>query len=348
MSKMKHKGITYDIGTEYSPGNFTINNLPESKISSDMQAIKEDLHCNAIRIYGENTDKLILASGIALRHGLDVWISPRYINAGTEETLQNLTGLARLFQALKTKYPEREFVFIVGGEATIDTQGFVKGDTLPERLQNLMKPLFLIKDAFGIRPSFQKKLDEFLQGAAAAVRKEFAGKVTYASAMWEKIDWTPFDYIAVNLYKAAFNERSFERTLKKLIARGKPVIITEFGCCCHEGADKKGPMGYMVLDWSKSPPVFKETCTRNENVQARYITGLLETYQNYQVDGTFIFDFQAPKLAHNADPAFDFDMASFSITRPMNEIVWEPKESFHAIADFYNERETSTRRIARL
>ena len=148
---MKHKGITYDIGTEYSPGNFTINNLPESKISSDMQAIKEDLHCNAIRIYGKDTDKLILASGIALRHGLDVWISPRYINAGTEETLQSLTGVARLFQALKTKYPERELVFIVGGEATIDTQGFVKGDTLPERLQNLMKPLFLIKNAFGIR-----------------------------------------------------------------------------------------------------------------------------------------------------------------------------------------------------
>ena len=37
---MKYKGITYDIGTEYSPGDFTRDNLNESIINSDLNTIK--------------------------------------------------------------------------------------------------------------------------------------------------------------------------------------------------------------------------------------------------------------------------------------------------------------------
>jgi hypothetical protein len=155
--------------------------------------------------------------------------------------------------------------------------------------------------------------------------------------MWEKVDWSDFDFTAVNLYRASFNKSFYNRTLKKLVSAGKPVVITEFGCCTYNGADAKGPTGYMVLDFTTKPPVFKEVCIRNEKVQADYIIELLQTYDMNKVAGSFIFDFYSQRLIQSDNPDFDYDMASFSITRSYRDGNWEPKESFHRISEYYKE-----------
>jgi hypothetical protein len=334
---MKYKGITYDIGTEYRSGEFSRNNLNESVVKSDMDVIKNSLYCNSIRIYGKDTPLLIMASEIALQYGLNVWISPRLINENETNTLLNLKDVANKFESLKNKYTDRELVFIVGGELTIDMNCFVAGATIHERVSNLVKPLFFIKSALGLKPKYQKSFNKFLKDASRVVREEFSGKVTYAGAIWETVEWNDFDFISINLYKASFNASTYEHKLRKAVSLGKPFIITEFGCCCYDGADKRGPTGYSVLDTSKVPPLFKEKCIRNEKVQSNYILELLQIYERENVEGAFIFDFYSQRNTYNRNPEYDFDMAGFSITKSIGENKWEPKDSFFKIAEYYIE-----------
>jgi hypothetical protein len=336
---MKYKGITYDIGTEYKTNILTRDDLDETVIKSDMDVIKNKLNCNPVRIYGKEPKNLIHAAEIALEYGLNVWLSPRLINGNTGNTLSYLKSVAKESELLRVKHPARELVFIIGGELTIDMNCFVPGETIQARIANLTKPLFFIKKALGFKPEYQKSFNRFLRDAVTTVKKEFSGKVTYASAMWEKVDWSDFDFISMNLYKASFNKSFYNRELKKLVSKGKPVVITEFGCCCYDGADLRGPAGYSVLDASKTPPVFKEKCVRNEKVQADYIIDLLQTYDREKVTGAFIFDFYSQKLTYSSNPGNDYDMASFSITKSLGNNIREPKESFFRIAEYYRDKQ---------
>jgi hypothetical protein len=335
---MKYKGITYDVGTEYIPSILTRDTLDEERIGFDMDAIRNKLNCNSVRIYGKEPERLILAAGIALKYDLEVWLSPRLIDGDIENTLIYLEDIAAKFELLKQKYPTRESVLIIGGELTTDMSSFVHGDSILERISNLLKPAFFVRNSLGIEAGYQKSFDKFLKDAVSMIRKKFSGKVTYASAMWEKVDWSDFDFISMNLYKASFNTSFHDKILRKLVSKRKPVIITEFGCGTFEGADSKGPTGYAVLDFSKIPPVFKEKCVRNEKVQADYIIDLLQTYDRENVAGAFVFDFYTQRFTYNNNPDKDYDKVSSSITKSMGNDIWEPKESFHRIAEYYKER----------
>ena len=50
---MIFKVVNYDIGTEYSPGKFSSTYFDEELIRVDMPAIKNQLHCNSVKIYGK-------------------------------------------------------------------------------------------------------------------------------------------------------------------------------------------------------------------------------------------------------------------------------------------------------
>ncbi len=95
---------------------------------------------------------------------------------------------------LRVKHPANELVFIIGGELTIDMNCFIAGESIHARIANLAKPLFFIKNALGFKPRYQKSFNQFLRDAVSIVKKEFSGKVAYASAMWEKVDWSDFDF----------------------------------------------------------------------------------------------------------------------------------------------------------
>ena len=137
---------------------------------------------------------------------MNVWLSPRLINENIDNTLSYLKSVAIEFEKIKLNYPTQELVFIIGGELSLDMNCFMEGNTIYERIKNLAKPLFFIKGALGIKPKCQKSFDQFLKNAVSVVRKEFAGKVTYECAMWEKLDWSDFDFVSMNLYKASFNK----------------------------------------------------------------------------------------------------------------------------------------------
>jgi hypothetical protein len=62
------------------------------------------------------------------------------------------------------------------------------------------------------------------------------------------------------------------------------------------------------------------------------------------VDGAFVFQFVSQINPYDDNPKYDTDMASSSLVKSLAhgrrgttylDMMWEPKESFRAVADFY-------------
>src|SRR5258708_3532985 len=86
--------------------------------------------------------------------------------------------------------------------------------------------------------------------AARVARDRFGGKVTYAAIPSERIDWTPFDFVGVDAYKSIEVADRYTDAIRALVAQGKPVAITEFGCTTHRGAADLGARGGMIVEWN--------------------------------------------------------------------------------------------------
>jgi hypothetical protein len=127
---------------------------------------------------------------------------------------------------------------------------------------------------------------------------------------------------------------------------GKPVLVTEFGCCSYAGAETRGAEGDGVVDWHHPDgPVVTGHHPRDESVQARYVADLLDTFDEVGVDGAFAFEFSEPLYPRSDDPRHDLDVASFGIvavevvqTAEGRRYVETPKAAFHEIAARYGRR----------
>ncbi len=338
---MNYYGVNYDIGLDYSiPGQRVIKPTID-EIGFDLRVIREELHANAIRLYGTDPAVLREAARLALDVGLHVWLSPRLINGTRTETLRYIDDCAREFEGLHKDQNGTEVIFVVGTEFTLDARGLIKGLTILDRIQNLFTPFWIIRKILHLSPHYQQDLNSLVVEAAAAARRQFTGRITYAAGLWESIDWSPFDIVSMNYYRASFNERSYGKGLEKLEAFGKPVAITEFGCCCYVGADKKGPAGYDIIDRNASPPCLKGQYVRSEETQARLLTDLLVTYESAGIEAAFVFDFIQRSLLHSTDPQRDLDMASFGIVAATGEpsllvnTRWKPKQAFEKTAAIF-------------
>jgi hypothetical protein len=125
MNGLTIKGINYDAGIKFSPNNGTRISLNSSIMMKEISLIKHELHCNAVRIYGDNLDKLIECAKIALKEELNVWFSPRSINANQQETLEFIRACSKEVEKLRKDYSN--LVFVIGTELSLDVKGFIKG-----------------------------------------------------------------------------------------------------------------------------------------------------------------------------------------------------------------------------
>src|SRR5258707_11950864 len=71
---MKWKGVCYDVGRVLY-GNWRKDYDPKI-VHRELEILQNDLHCNAVRICGEDVNRLAVASEYALQLGLEVWFSP--------------------------------------------------------------------------------------------------------------------------------------------------------------------------------------------------------------------------------------------------------------------------------
>jgi hypothetical protein len=149
------------------------------------------------------------------------------------------------------------------------------------------------------------------------------------------VDWTPFDYVAADAYRAAHNAATFREQIRDLHRHGRPVAITEFGCCTYRGAADRGARGWLIVDRDHEPWRLDGDYHRDEDEQAAYLRDLLHVFEQENVDSAFWFTFAGYGYPHHADPRYDLDLASYGVVKLAPEMSWEPKASFQALAAEY-------------
>lgn len=338
---IKHKGINYDIGT-YTRGKEASSReiFDLAIVKREMEIIKNDLHCTSVRISGLDIQRLVLASEYALQQGLEVWFSPAFVDADENETLEYFSECAKSAEQLRIRYDN--IVFVAGCELTFFMKGLVLGDTAFDRINTFMKPWKLLQNTI-LKGPFNKRLNSFLKKATSAIREQFHGKLSYASGPWESVDWSMFDFVGVDYYRDKFNYKSYQEKLRGYFRYGKPVIITEFGCCTYKGAQDKGGYGWAIVDRSSTPYQIKGEYIRDEGTQAEHIAELLGIFKEERVDGAFVFTFISQSYPYNENPIYDLDMAAYSMVKSYTDksgdtykaMPWEPKQSFYTLAEYY-------------
>ncbi|MCU0492515.1 MAG: hypothetical protein MUD01_13065, partial [Chloroflexaceae bacterium] len=203
----------------------------------EISVIRHQLHCNAINIYGSDADRLLASAAFALSQGLHVWLQPRLVDGTIDATIALVSEVAQRAEVLRRRFGH--LTLIVGGEFSLTSAGMVPGASLDERVINLTS-------SFTDMEGLNHNLNAMLQHTLVATRAVFKGAVTYASGSWEAVDWHDFDIVAVNLYRDAANHASYRDELRQRQQWGKPLVITEFGCCAYQGADQAGSMGFDV------------------------------------------------------------------------------------------------------
>ena len=341
---MRRKGVCYDVGRVMQGRNWRPNFDPKI-VHRELQIIKQDLHCNAVRLQGLDLDRLATAAEDALQQGLEVWFSPEMWDRDTDETRAHVVKGAKRAEELRVRWPN-QVVFSVGSEVTLFTQGFLPGTNVLERLAH--PALWETLRAGKHNPP----LNAFLAATSAQVREVYHGPVTYASVGLETVDWTPFDFVGVDLYREKRMREMYQKLIERYKGFGKPVANMEFGCCTFRGAEDLGGRGWDIVDWSKMPPQLKGEYVYDQTTQARELAELLRINDEMGVDSTFVFTFVEPGagLADENERQlaralkFDVDIVRYSLVKSFldarrgtvyPDMPWEPKESFRAVAEYY-------------
>ncbi|MEU7869135.1 hypothetical protein [Dactylosporangium sp. NPDC049140] len=314
------RGINYDVGTVTGP----FHSRPvfdDGETRRDLAVIRDELHCDAVRVSGTDRDRLLATTGMALELGLEVWLSPQLHDADGDGTLANARALAAAAQELD---PGR-IVFLAGCELTLFMRGILKGDTLFERL----RPQQMLR--MRLLGAHNRPLNAFLGRLSREVRDVFGGRVSYASAPIERVDWAPFDVVCVDTYRGRRNRTDFGERFRRHLAHGKPVVATEVGCCTYRGAELKGGLAWAIVDRDDRDRL-AGAFVRDEELQAAEVMDLLRILDAEGAAGAFVFTFGVPALPHRADPVRDLDMASYAVVRTYDDGHWEPKRLFHALA----------------
>ena len=344
---MRHRGVHYDTGTIFRGPGYSIatrrGSLDLSVVRRELQIIRDDLHANAVRVVGSHVDRLISVARLALDLGLEVWLSPSFFEYSASVTAARTVEAARAVAPLGAAYPGR-VVIIVGAELTLFMKGLVAGRSVADRLENLRGDPSRLANG---------RLDEYLASLVPAVRAVFDGPLTYASLLFERVDWTPFDYVGVDHYRDVRTADRYLDVLEPLLATGRPVIVTEFGRRTFAGAESSGALGFGITDsirlWLHTRPVVgrlvrsrvRAGYQRDEDVQARELDETLAALEQSGVAGALLSTFVTPEARTDDDPRYDLDMDSLSLVASLPtrhhgtaypDMSWEPKKSFAVVA----------------
>ncbi|MGV9341401.1 hypothetical protein [Streptomyces sp. NPDC003688] len=306
-----------------------------------MRVIAHDLGCNTVRITGGDPERLSTAAGHAAAAGLEVWFSPFPCEMTNEQMLPYFVDCADRAEALRRA--GAEVVLVTGCEISLFAVGYLPGETFNDRMHTLRAAPMEREAALKEIPG---RVNAFLREVVEAVRPRFGGQVSYASIPIEHIDWTPFDIVGVDAYRNSRNAANYRDQIRQYFAHGKPVAVTEAGCCAYRGAADLGAGGWTVIE---ADGLVRAGTVRDEGEQVRYMRDLLPLFQEEGIDTTFWFSFAGFELPHRADPRTDLDLGSYGIvkmldgTTPDGESVraypgmpWEPKEAFYTLAEFYS------------
>ena len=339
---LRAKGISYDTGF-ISRGKSSREWFDREVVDRELRIIRDDLHCTAVRLIGGDPERLELTASLAASLGLEVWFSPYPLELTTDEMLLLFADCAERAERIRCR--GAEVVFVTGAELSLMNHGFLPGDSALERLDAMLR------QPHGRRERMVEasaRVNDFLGKSAALVRERFGGRVTYAAVPFERVDWTPFDIVSLDLYRSAEIANQYAEGIRSLVAQGKPVAITEFGAATFRGASDLGARALEIVENDTdtgAPARLRGEYVRDEAGQAAYLRELLEVFEAEGVDSAFVFIFALHSYPHrpDGDPRDDLDLASFGIVKVLEgthgdtypDMPWEPKAAFAALADFY-------------
>ncbi|MEE1941704.1 hypothetical protein V1L54_20235 [Streptomyces sp. TRM 70361] len=339
---MRAKGISYDTGFVRG-GVISRERFDPDVVRRELSVIRDDLHCTAVRVIGGDPERLESAAAHAADLGLEVWFSPYPLELTGGEMLDLFADCAARAERLRRQ--GAEVVFVTGAEVSLMNKGFLPGDTQEDRLRLLLDRRDRLPERVG---ELSARVNGFLTEAARLVRERFGGRITYAAVPLERVDWAPFDFVGVDLYRSAEVADRFAEGVRELVAQGKPVAVTEFGTAAYRGAGELGGRCMEIAEYDRgtgAPIRLNGEFTRDEAGQAAYLRELLEIFDACGVDSTFVFLFALDNFPHrpDGDPRDDLDLASPGIVRVLDgrhggtysDMPWEPKAAFTALADSY-------------
>lgn len=326
-------GINYDTGI--FPGNRKSRPVfSAEQVEFDMNVIARDLHCAAVRITGGSPERLAVAADFAATAGLEVWFSPFPCELDEQEMLAVFEDCAGRAEALRRR-SAAPVVLVVGCEVSLFGRGFLPGADAYARIRQLSEPS---PELFAAYPEMIRRFNAFLAEAAHVSSARFAGPITYAAGPWEQVDWTPFSIVSVDAYRDHANAAAFDGQLNALFAAGKPVVVTEFGCCTYRGAGERGANGWAIVEGDGENQHLKGRYVRDEIEQVTYLRELLPVFESHGIDAAFWYTFASWNRPHRANPDDDLDMASFGVVKIIEEHTptvsgcWTPKAVFHEFA----------------
>jgi hypothetical protein len=342
---MRAKGISYDTGFLHH-GTFSRKLFEPETVARELRIIRDDLHCDAVRVMGGDPERLEQAAACAAELGLEVWFSPYPLELPADEMLALFADCAARAERLRQN--GAEIVFVAGAELSLMNPGFLPGGTLEERTRFLTGSPAELPARIG---EVSARVNDFLGRAVPLVRERFGGRITYAAVPLERVDWEPFDIVSLDLYRTAEVADRFAAGVRAAVAQGKPVAIAEFGSAGYRGAGDRGGAGLDVVEYdpaTRRPLRLKVPCVRDEPGQAAYLRELLEVFDAEGVDSAFVFTFALYDHPHrpDGDPLDDLDAASYGIVKILDGrdgttypgLPWEPKAAFAAVADHYRGR----------
>lgn len=341
---MRARGISYDTGFVHN-GSIGRKNFTPELVERELRVIRDELHCDAVRVMGGDPGRLELAAGYAAGLGLEVWFSPYPLELTAAEMLSLFADCAERAERLRQR--GAEVVFVTGAELSLMNKGFLPGDSTQDRVALLAQPDLLRRHIGEVGA----RVNEFLGEAVALVRARFGGKVTYASVPLERVDWTPFDIASMDVYRSAETADSFAESVPTLVSSLQlSLAITEFGSASYRGAGEAGARGLEIVEQdetTRAPVRLDGAYARDEAGQAGYLRELLTAFDTGGVDSAFVFTFALYDFPHRpgGDPRDDLDLASYGIVRVLEDrlgttypgVPWEPKAAFGALADFYRD-----------
>jgi len=311
---LRARGINYDTGL--LPGDKISRQVFTSDAARhDMAVISGELHCDAVRVSGRDPERLSVAGRHAADAGLEVWFAPFPVDFPADRLLPFFADCAQRAETIR--HDGADVVFVTGCEISAFCGGFIPGETYADRLNAMATADLDWWTSLGPVP---ERLNDFLAQAAATVRSHFGGQLTYASGPWESVDWGPFDVVGIDAYRAAHDADTFRSELRGHFSHGKPVAVTEFGTCAYQGAGERGGMAWQV----------PQGVLPNEDEQVRYLTELLDIFEDEGVDTALWFTF----AGFNRLTA-ETDLGSYGVVRMLDQTRWAPRKVFHAMAAKY-------------
>src|SRR5271155_395185 len=162
---MNRKGVCYDVGRVMMGGNWRPK-LDPKVVHHELGIIKNDLHCNAVRVCGLDMNRLMIAAEDALTQGLEVWLSPEMWDRSQDETLEYIARAAERAEELRQRWPGK-LVLSVGSELTLFSHGMIEGKNVFDRIS---RSSFSNDITAG---KYNAPLNAYLSNLSEAARKSF-------------------------------------------------------------------------------------------------------------------------------------------------------------------------------